>query len=325
MRLLFSLLLWLAPLLAATAQSSLRKLERVQLYGHEYVRLADWAAANNFELRWTRPDEELQLKSAATKLVFTVDSRKAQINGVSVWLSVNVARHNGGVFVSPMDLVTVIHPVLFPPKNTPDEKIKTLCLDPGHGGKDPGNQAGPSQEKRITMLFAQELQKEFKGAGFKVVLTRSQDAFVELGERPFSANRRRADLFISLHFNAAEGSGAKGVETYCLTPAHASSTNARGDGATTGAYPANKLNDKNMALAYQVQKALIRNVQVEDRGVRRARFAVLKSPDMPAILVECGFMTDPGEFKRILNPAHRKKLAQAIVSGVQAYKQLVER
>ena len=144
------------------------------------------------------------------------------------------------------------------------------------------------------------------------MLSRTRDTFVELAERPFQANRQHADLFVSLHFNAAEGSGAKGVETYCLTPAHASSTNARGDGATTGAYPANKLNDKNMALAYQVQKALIRNVQVEDRGVRRARFAVLKSPDMPAILVECGFMTDPGEFKRILNPAHRKKLAQEI-------------
>ncbi len=325
MRVLLSLLLWLAPPFLVSAQSSLRKLDRSTLFGHEYVRLSDWAAANKFELRWLRPDEELQLKSTAGRLTFTVDSRKAQINGVSVWLSVNIARHNGGVFISPLDLVTVIHPVLFPPKYPPDEKIRTICLDPGHGGKDPGNQAGPSQEKRITLLFAKELQKELKGAGFKVILTRTQDAFVELGERPFSANRRQADLFLSLHFNAAEGSGAKGVETYCLTPAHASSTNARGEGATTGSYPANKLNDKNMALAYQVQKALVRNVPVEDRGVRRARFAVLKSPEMPAILIESGFMTDAAEFKRLLNPAHRKKLAQAIVAGVQAYKQIVER
>ena len=121
------------------------------------------------------------------------------------------------------------------------------------------------------------------------------------------------------------GSGAKGVETYCLTPAHASSTNARGEGTHNGSYPANKLNDKNMVLAYQVQKAIIKNLPAEDRGVRRARFAVLKSPEMPAVLIEGGFMTDPGELKRILDPTHRKKLARAIVAGLQAYKKIVER
>ncbi len=325
MRLIFSLLLWLAPGLVVSAQSSLAKLERVQLFGHEYVRLSDWAAANNFELKWIRTDEELQVKSSWSKLVFIVDSRKAEINGVSVWLSVNVAKHHASVFVSPLDLQTLIHPVLFPPKSLPGEKIKTICLDPGHGGKDPGNQAGKDQEKRITLLFAQELQKQLRDAGFKVLLTRAGDTFVELPDRPFSASQLHADLFVSLHFNAAEGSGAKGVETYCLTPAHASSTNTRGEGAHNGSYPANKLNDKNMVLAYQVQKAIIKNLPAEDRGVRRARFAVLKSPEMPAVLIEGGFMTDPGELKRILDPTHRKKLARAIVAGLQAYKKIVER
>jgi N-acetylmuramoyl-L-alanine amidase len=326
MRLMFPLwLLWLTSAFTVPAQSSLGKLERVPLFGHEYVRLADWASANKFDLKWIRPDEEVQVKSSWSKLVFTVDSRKAQINGVTVWLSVNVAKRNGGALVSLLDFQTVIHPLLFPPRNTPGEKVKIICLDPGHGGKDPGNQSGRSLEKKLTLLMAEELQKQLKNAGFKVVLTRPEDAFVELMERPFSANRRQADLFVSLHFNAAEGSGARGVETYCLTPAHASSTNARGEGTRSGAYPANKLNDKNVMLAYQVQRALIRNAPTEDRGVRRARFAVLKSPEMPAVLIEGGFMTDPDELKRILNPTHRKKLGQAIVIGIQAYKKIVER
>ncbi len=322
---MFSLLLWLTSVLAVPAQSSLVKLERFDLFGHQYVRVADWAAANKFDLKWLRPDEELEVKSAGFKLVFTVDSRKAEINGVTVWLSINVAKRNGTMYVSPLDLLTIIHPVLFPPKNTVGEKIRTICLDAGHGGKDPGNQSGKSQEKKLTLLLAQELQKQLKDAGFKVVLTRAEDTFVHLANRPASANKRRADLFLSLHFNAAEGSGARGVETYCLTPAHASSTNARGEGASTGAYPGNKLNDKNMVLAYQMQKALVKNLGAEDRGVRRARFAVLKSPEMPTVLIESGFMTDPGDLKKILDPSYRKKLARAILDGLQAYKKIVER
>ena len=325
MRLVIPLLLWWAGLLALPAQSSVGRLERFELFKNQYVRLADWAAANSFELKWIRPDEDLVVKSDWARLVFTVDSRKAEINGVSVWLSVNVAKRNGSVYVSPLDLLTIVHPVLFPPKNGPGQKIKTICLDPGHGGKDPGNQTSRIQEKKLTLLLTEELQKQLKDAGFKVVLTRSEDTFVDLAARPASANKHRADLFLSLHFNAAENSGASGVETYCLTPSHASSTNARGDGANTGAYPGNRLNDKNMALAYHMQKTLVKNLEAEDRGVRRARFAVLKAPEMPTVLIESAFMTDPGDLKKILDPAYRKKLARAIVDGVRSYKKIVER
>src|SRR6185436_15886135 len=111
-------------------------------------------------------------------------------------------------------------------------------------------------------------------------LTRSSDSFVELPTRPFIANRADADLFVSLHFNSADAGSARGIETYCLTPALASSTNARGEGATTGSYPGNKQNEKNIALAYQMQKSLVKSLSAEDRGVRRARFAVLKTTAM---------------------------------------------
>ena len=124
MRLIFPWLLWLAASHLVAAQSSLGKLERVPLFGHEYVRLTDWAAANKFELKWIRPDEEVQVKSSWSKLIFTVDSRKAQINGVSIWLSVNVGKRNGSALVSLLDFQTVIHPLLFPPRNNPGDKVK---------------------------------------------------------------------------------------------------------------------------------------------------------------------------------------------------------
>ena len=205
--------------------------------------------------------------------------------------------------------------------------IHTIVLDPGHGGKDPGRQAGRLQEKKLTLLLAKELSDQLTRAGLKVSLTRKDDAFVELQARPELAQRRGAELFVSLHFNSADGAGGpgvKGVEVYCLAPAHTSSTNARGEGAGAGGYPGNRLDARNMLLAYQLQSALVTELRLEDRGVRRARFAVLRSAEMPAVLIEGGFMTNPAEAKNISDANYRRQMAKAIVDGVLAYKRMVE-
>jgi N-acetylmuramoyl-L-alanine amidase len=325
MKVTLTILFLAAGLISGIAQNSISKLERVLLFGHEYVRLDDWAAAGNLELKWTRKDEEVQIKSKWSKLVFEMDSRKAEINGVSVWLSVVIARKGNAAYISPLDLQTAIYPVLYPPKNSAGAKIKTICLDPGHGGKDPGNQDGKQQEKKYTLALAQEVQTRLKDAGFKVILTRSADKYVELTDRSEIANQHPADLFISLHFNASPAGSARGAETYCLTPAHASSTNAHGEGTANGDFPGNNQNDRNMFLAWQIQKSLTGLAGTEDRGVKRARFAVLKGIDMPAVLIENGFMTDPDESKRIYDKSYREKLARAIVDGVMSYKKAVER
>jgi N-acetylmuramoyl-L-alanine amidase len=159
-------------------------------------------------------------------------------------------------------------------------------------------------------------------------MTREADQYVDLDERPAMARRQKADLFVSLHYNGAEGAGssASGVEVYCLTPAGASSTNTRGDSSiSTKAWPGNLNNSRNVLLAYQVHKAIIGAVSANDRGVRRSRFAVLRNATMPSILVEGGFMSDPTEAKRIYSTAGRDQLARAITDGILAYKRLVER
>jgi len=133
-------------------------------------------------------------------------------------------------------------------------------------------------------------------------------------------------LFISLHFNAAESarSSVQGAEVYCLTPAGATSTNAHGEGNGEGSFPGNRHNDQNLILAYQVQKALTRNLTVEDRGVRRARFAVLRDAVMPAVLIEAGFLSHPVEGRQILSAAYRQRIARAIVEALLAYKRAIE-
>jgi N-acetylmuramoyl-L-alanine amidase len=159
------------------------------------------------------------------------------------------------------------------------------------------------------------------------VLTRSGDTYPELDERPAIARRRDSDLFVSLHFNSADSSAARsvqGVEVYCLTPSRATSTNTRGPGGTRRAEPGNRLDAKNVLLAYQIQRAMVRNLGAEDRGVRRARWAVLRTAEMPAVLIEAGFMTHPIESRKIYSSVDRQKMAQAIAAGILAYKKSVE-
>jgi N-acetylmuramoyl-L-alanine amidase len=312
--------------LPASAWGAPGDVASVSLFGKTYVRLADWARVNNFETRWLKREESLELTNRGSRLLFGMDSREAEINDIKVWLSYPVVLRNGSAYISEADLKTAIKPVLYAPHNPRSAKIKTIVLDPGHGGKDPGNQDGSRQEKKYALLLAEELSDQLKHAGFKTSLTRTSDTLIDLPVRPDIARRRGADLFISLHWNSA-GSGrneVKGVETYCLTPEGASSTNAGGEVIGAGAKPGNLYNNKNMFLAYTIQKSLRKNLAVEDRGVRRARFAVLRTAEMPAVLIEGGFMSHPTESKRIYDPAYRRQMAKAIVEGVLAYKAQVE-
>ena len=106
-----------------------------------------------------------------------------------------------------------------------------------------------------------------------------------------------------------------------LTPAGAPSTNAGGEGGGAGWFAGNRFNDQNMLLAYQVQKALARQLGIEDRGVHRARFAVLRDAVMPAVLIEAGFMSHPTEGRKIFSASYRREIARAIVEGIMSYRQ----
>lgn len=297
--------------------------QAVSINGENYVPLADWARANDFRAQSSKHGDEMVLTNRSTRLVFDADSRTVDIGGISVALSFPAANIKDVMLVSRLDLDRTIRP-LVSPRNISGARIATICLDPGHGGKDTGNRVGWHYEKTYTIALAAELRAQLEKAGFKVILTRKRDTYVELPARPDLANRQGADLFVSLHFNATETSRDEvaGPETYCITPVGASSTNARGEGSDYGPTPANRLENKSLLLAYQVEKSLVRHLDVKDRGVRRARFAVLRDAKMPAILIEGGYMTNPAEGKKIYSTAYRKQMAAAIVKGILAYQKL---
>jgi N-acetylmuramoyl-L-alanine amidase len=301
---------------------------RPQYVRPNYVRLGEWARANVFSVRWLERDRTIELTRGNTRLSFNVDSRsdarKAQIDGVQVWLAFPVLNQNGNVLISQTDLAETIAPVLAPRASPPGIKVRTICLDPGHGGNDPGYQVGANDEKKYTLLLAEETRAELKAAGFNVVLTRTTDVKIPLEDRSAIARKKGADLFISLHFNASETARneVEGTEIFCCTPAGATSTNARGEGDTRWVV-GNRYDERNMLLAYEMQKSYANSLDVEDRGVKRARFQVLRESSVPSILIEGGFLSHPTEGKKITDPAYRKQMAHAIVQGVLAYKKAI--
>lgn len=316
----------LLPWQAFSAQPR-RGTESARSAARQYASASQWARTYGFEVKWLQREEKLQIGSTTATVILKADSREATVNGVQVWLSFPVARVSGSLHVSQLDLRKTLLPLLVPPRNRPGEKVLSVCIDPGHGGRDPGNQTGPNQEKNFTLALAKELRDLLTRAGFKTMITRTTDKFIELPDRIAYANRRKASLFLCLHFNAAVSSRStvRGAEVFCLTPAGASSTNSQRGSRDGDSHPGNRNDDQNLLLAYHIQKALTRGLALEDRGVRRARFAVLRDAAMPAALVEAGFMSHPVEGRRIGTAEYRKRLARAIAEGVAAYKQSVQK
>ena len=176
----FTLLLALGLAFCATSA--------VLINGHNYTPLADWARGNGFYGFTRDHGNEIILTNRTMRLVFDVDSAQAEINGVNVRLSFPVANVKGVPFIAQLDLDKTVRPLLFPSRYLEPKRITTICLDPGHGGKDTGNRVGGGffghNEKTYTLALALELRDQLKKLGFNVILTRSTDTYVELPVRP---------------------------------------------------------------------------------------------------------------------------------------------
>ncbi len=217
--------------------------------------------------------------------------------------------------------------------------VRRIVIDPGHGGRDPGcNARGGIKEKNITLSIARLLAKELrKEIGCEVFLTRTKDIYLPLERRTAIANMRKADLFISLHVNAHRSRRVRGLETYFLNI-------ATDEGAVVVAARENATSEKNISdlqsilsdlmlntkihessrLAYKIQKGMVTDIgtkygPVKDLGVKQAPFYVLIGAQMPAVLVEAGFLTNRTEKRRLLSKNYHKWLAEGIARGIKDY------
>lgn len=317
------LLILFFPKVAEAAPA--KTVDRVVFGGTAYCRLSQWGQSCKLKMQWNRKSGDVVLSNGTTiRIAFAINSRKCSINGNSILLSLPIQACGNDVLIPVVELETTIHPILFPVKYGPNKKVFTICIDPGHGGKDTGKIQRSNYEKTFTLLLAQEIANQLKPFKLNVILTRKKDETLDLAERTEFASRKKADLFISLHYNAAP-SNINGVEVYCLAPAGLASSNEGGGRSSRHACPGNNQNSQNILLAYKVQRMILHGTGLEDRGLKRSRFQVLRDARMPAILVEGGFMTNPGDARKIYDRKFRVKMAQSIVDGIIAYKRAVER
>ncbi|BDS08244.1 hypothetical protein NT6N_32840 [Oceaniferula spumae] len=257
--------------------------------------------------------KQLTLENNSVKVAFTVGGHEVRLNGVKFFSAEPVILKNGKYFLSQHDLTTLLDPVLRPQKPQPPklqkENIKTVILDPGHGGHDKG---AAGLEAKYTLILAEQIKKMLVARGYAVALTREKNNFVPLAERIRLANKKNNAVFVSIHFNAGPKQ-VRGIETYIPSTLNGQGMNNNAD---------------NIALATAMHsRALLylnnpkgNNFEMPDRGIRRARFNVFMNIKHPTVLIEGGYLSNKVDAGHIQDPIYQNTLASAIVRGIDVFK-----
>jgi N-acetylmuramoyl-L-alanine amidase len=266
------------------------------------------------------------LNNGRNQLQLTLESREAIVNGVRNWLCFPVVAQDSKFLVSRIDLAKTIEPQLRPQMIQRKGKLQTVVLDAGHGGFDKGARSAFGTEKEYALDVARRLRPLLQAKGFKVVMTRENDVFLPLELRAHIANQTRDSIFVSIHFNTTPNRAATGFEIYSLTPRGAPST---ADDALALSFlnmqAGSAVDAQSFELSAAVYHSMLGHLPEFDRGIKRARFAVLRRTNIPAILVEGGFLSETNDSKSVANPAWRGKLAEAISVGIENYRDVTEK
>ena len=187
-------------------------------------------------------------------------------------------------------------------KNTTGSAVKDriIIIDPGHGGKDPGAVSGQAVEKTIALKVTQLVKQKLEADGAKVLLTRTGDTYPTLDDRPKFATNHYGEMFISIHANAASSTSAKGTETYY-------------------SITSNDNEKEDLVLATNINNQIVKNANMNNRGVKRADYKVIKGLTIPAVLVELGFVTNAEDRTKLISDQYVEIFAQSIYNGIVEY------
>lgn len=300
--------------------------------GPRYTLLSHFAKQNG--LKYVCKGTQVQLSNEKHRLVFTVGTKEATLDGVKVFLSFPVDLQQASVsgfrkiarrlqWIAPeyrirtVDAQYVIKPILSS-QGLGQKIAKKIVIDPGHGGKADGTVQNGLKEKTLTLRTARLLAEKLRRMGYLVELTRTTDVDVSLTQRSDFANVHHADLFVSIHYNSAPSPKACGIETYAYPIEGTPPTHQVLPKDQTVA-DINRFNAQNAQLAWSVQKQIVSILKPVDRGVKRMYLGVLKNLKRPGILIECGFLSNPNEAKACMHSAYQEKLTRAIAEGIRAY------
>jgi len=314
-------------LLVASSDVIAQRVE-IQHDGRTYIDLATAGGRLGMKAYWLKGYKTFRLRSQWTNIDVGKGERMLYLNRLPIYLGFPTLESSGRLYMAKADYQHVLQPILTPQAFSGKPALRRIIVDAGHGGKDVGakNDAYRLYEKNLTLDVSRRLKSMLERAGYEVVMTRDSDVFIPLERRPQIANRANGDLFISIHFNAAGSSTAEGFETFALTPQYQASSKyskpGRGDSTR---YDGNDQDPWNTLLGYHVQRALVQRVGGPDRGLKRARFLVLKHLDCPGVLVELGFVSNPATAQKVRNAVFRQTLAQSLYDGIVLYGKRLQR
>ena len=286
--------------------------------GRDYVTAENVAKFYSFK-RFAKEGDTRVFIHPSLVMRWTTDAQFIYVNNIKFNLSFPVVGNGDKALISTVDLAKLIDPVVRPSYIKKPIIFDTVVIDPGHGGHDSGAVGVKGLEKNYALDLSLRLEQALKKEGFKTLLTRKTDIFLPLGQRVAIANRQRKAIFISIHFNSSGNRTASGIETYALAPQGTQSTNG-GSNPWNYRLSGNVRDAENIALATAVHAYVMQDLKTVDRGIKRARFNVLRGINKPAILFEGGFVTNPAEGKLIDSAAYRQRVAESIAKAVVKFR-----
>jgi N-acetylmuramoyl-L-alanine amidase len=296
----------------------------IKVNGHDYLSVDNISKFYGLPAEVVPSGAKIQTDTVDHPLEFVSGSREAIINGARSWLCFPVIEQDGKSLVSRTDVGKTIEPLVRPHRVPDVGKVQTVVLDPGHGGHDKGQVSRYGAEKDFALDVARKLRSILQAKGLRVIMTREGDYFVPLEVRAKIANSAHNSIFVSVHFNATnDDPNATGFEIFSFTPRGAPSTSDGNVAARSfNMQPGSSVDAQSMALSACIYHSVLGQLREYDRGIKRARFAVLRLTKVPAVLIEGGFLTERGESKLISNKDWRAKLAGAIGVGIENYQAL---
>lgn len=308
---------------AMPTRAQAKEWDVVKISGRDYVSDANVKEFYRFERLVTSGSDRL-FKHPTLIMRWKAGSQTIYINNILFSLSYPIKDYKGKAMISTIDLAKLVDPVLRPSYIKKPIRFNTVIIDAGHGAHDSGAKGIYGYEKNYTLDMALRLKSALEKRGFKTQMTRSTDVFLSLSQRVAFANRAKNAVFVSIHFNSSGSRSANGIETYALAPQGTTSTDG-GSYMRSSFLSGNVRDAENIALATAVHANVIHELKVTDRGVKRARFNVLRGINKPAILFEGGFITNSSEGKRIHSEAYRNELTDAIANAVVKFQKAVGR
>src|SRR5213595_2589812 len=296
----------------------------IKVSGQDYLSVDNVSRFYGLPAGIGAPGQRVQFDTVKNPLEFVPDSREVIINGVRSWLCFPVIEQGGKFLVSRTDVAKTIEPLVRPHRVPNVGKVQTIIVDPGHGGYDKGQVSRYGYEKEFALDVARKLRPLLLSKGLRVIMTREGDYFVPLEVRAQIANKARDSIFVSIHFNASnDDRNATGFEIFSFTPRGAPSTSDSAVAPSAlSTQPGSAVDAQSLALSACIYHSLLGHIPEYDRGIKRARFAVLRLTKVPAVLIEGGFLTERGESKLIANKDWRGKLAAAVGVGIESYRSL---